>query len=71
LEIPSIIQRLLWIYINIQRHGKTASKSRRGQEKKFREITERMFGKKKGALSIAGEIAIREWISRNDTQIRF
>jgi len=40
-------------------------------EKKFREITERMFGKKKGALSIAGEIAIREWISRNDTQIRF
>ena len=40
-------------------------------ERKFREITERMFGKKKGALSIAGEIAIREWISRNDTQIRF
>ena len=40
-------------------------------ERKFREITERMFGKKKGALSIAGELAIREWISRNDTQIRF
>ncbi|MBT3284928.1 hypothetical protein HN807_11900 [Candidatus Bathyarchaeota archaeon] len=40
-------------------------------EIKFREITERMFGKKKGALSIAGEIAIREWIIRNDTQIRF
>ena len=40
-------------------------------DKRFREITERMFGKKKGALSIAGEIAIREWISRNDTQIRF
>ena len=39
--------------------------------KRFREITERMFGKKKGALSIAGELAIREWISRNDTQIRF
>ncbi len=40
-------------------------------DKRFREITERMFGKKKGALSIAGELAIREWISRNDTQIRF
>jgi len=40
-------------------------------DRKFREITERMFGKKKGALSIAGELAIREWISRNDTQIRF
>ncbi len=40
-------------------------------DKRFREITERMFGKKKGALSIAGEMAIREWISRNDTQIRF
>ena len=39
-------------------------------ENKFREITERMFGKKKGALSIAGEIAIREWIARNDTQLR-
>lgn len=40
-------------------------------DKRFREITERMFGKKKGALSIAGELAIREWIARNDTQVRF
>lgn len=40
-------------------------------ERKFREITERLYGKKKGALSIAGEQAIREWIIRNDTQIRF
>ena len=40
-------------------------------EIKFREITERLYGKKKGALSIAGEMAIREWIIRNDTQIRF
>ena len=40
-------------------------------ERKFREIIERVYGKKKGAISIAGEIAIREWIVRNDTQIRF
>ncbi|MCW4049483.1 MAG: hypothetical protein NWE89_07070 [Candidatus Bathyarchaeota archaeon] len=40
-------------------------------DKKFREITIRLFGNKKGALSIAGEQAIREWIVRNDTQIRF
>ena len=40
-------------------------------DKKFREVTERLYGKKKGALSIAGEMAIREWIIRNDTQIRF
>ena len=40
-------------------------------EKKFREITERLYGKKKGALSIAGEMAIREWIIRNDTALRF
>ena len=40
-------------------------------ERKFREIIGRVYGKKKGAISIAGEIAIREWIVRNDTQIRF
>jgi hypothetical protein len=40
-------------------------------EKKFREITIRLFGDKRGGLSIAGEQAIREWIVRNDTQIRF
>ncbi len=40
-------------------------------ENKFREITEKMFGKKKGALSIAGEIALREWIKRNDTRLKF
>ncbi len=40
-------------------------------ERKFREIIERIYGKNKGAISIAGEIAIREWITGNDTQIRF
>ena len=39
-------------------------------ERKFREILKRVYGKK-GAISIAGEIAIREWITKNDTQIRF
>jgi hypothetical protein len=40
-------------------------------EKKFREITLRLFGDKKGALSIAGEQAIREWNVRNDTPLKF
>jgi hypothetical protein len=40
-------------------------------EKKFREITLKLFGNKKGALSIAGEQAIRDWNLRNDSQIRF
>ncbi len=40
-------------------------------EKKFREITLRLFGNKRGALSIAGEQAINEWIVRNDTQLKF
>ncbi len=40
-------------------------------ENKFREIAFKLFGSKRGALSIAGEQAIREWIVRNDTQIRF
>ena len=40
-------------------------------EEKFRDIAERLFGKKRGALSIAAEQAIREWIIRNDTQIRY
>jgi len=40
-------------------------------EKKFRDLTVRIFGDKKGALSIAGEQAIREWIVRNDTQLKF
>ena len=40
-------------------------------EEKFRDIAEKIFGKKRGALSIAAEQAIREWNVRNDTQIRF
>ena len=40
-------------------------------EKRFRELTMKMFGAKKGALSIAGEQAIREWVVRNDTQLKF
>jgi len=40
-------------------------------EDKFRDIAERLFDKKRGALSIAAEQAIREWNIRNDTQIRF
>jgi hypothetical protein len=40
-------------------------------EKKFREITLRLFGNKRGAISIAGEQAINEWIVRNDTQLKF
>lgn len=40
-------------------------------EKKFRDISEKLFGNKRGAISIAAEQAIREWNMRNDTQIRF
>lgn len=40
-------------------------------ERKFREIAENLFGKKRGSISIAAEQAIREWNLRNDTQIRF
>jgi len=36
-------------------------------DKRFREITKRTFGNKKGAISIAAEQAIREWMLRNDT----
>ena len=40
-------------------------------DQRFREIVKRLYGNKKGALSIAGEQAIREWIQRNDVQLRF
>jgi len=40
-------------------------------DQRFREIVTRLYGNKKGALSIAGEQAIREWIQRNDVQLRF
>ena len=40
-------------------------------EKKFRNIVEKLFSNKRGAISIAAEQAIREWNMRNDTQIRF
>ena len=40
-------------------------------DKKFREVVSRLFGDKKGALSIAGEQAIREWIQRHDVQLKF
>lgn len=40
-------------------------------DQRFREIVIRLYGNKKGALSIAGEQAIREWIQRNDVQLRF
>ncbi len=40
-------------------------------EKKFRDIAIKLFGDKRGTLSIAGELAIREWNVRNDNQIRF
>lgn len=38
---------------------------------RFREIVAKLYGRKKGALSIAGEQAIREWIQRNDIKLRF
>ena len=40
-------------------------------EEKFRDVTERLFGKKRGAHSIAAEQAIREGNIRHDTQIRY
>ena len=40
-------------------------------DKRFREIVARLYGNKKGALSIAGEQAIREWSQRNDVQLKF
>jgi hypothetical protein len=40
-------------------------------DKKFREVVSRLFGDKKGALSIAGEQAIKEWIQRHDVQLKF
>jgi hypothetical protein len=40
-------------------------------EQRFRDVVMRLYGDKKGALSIAGEQAIREWIQRNDVQLRF
>ena len=40
-------------------------------DQRFRDIVTRLYGNKKGALSIAGEQAIREWIQRNDVQLRF
>jgi len=40
-------------------------------DRKFREIVIRMYGQKKGALSIAGEQALREWIQRYDVQLKF
>lgn len=40
-------------------------------EKKFREIAVKLFGNKRGALSIAGEQAIRDWNLRNDSQLQF
>lgn len=40
-------------------------------DQRFRDIVTRLYGNKKGALSIAGEQAIKEWIQRNDVQLRF
>ncbi len=40
-------------------------------EERFREVVKRVYGERRGALSIAAEQAIKEWIVRNDTQIRF
>jgi hypothetical protein len=40
-------------------------------DRKFREIVIRLYGQKKGALSIAGEQAIREWIQKHDVQLKF
>ena len=40
-------------------------------KRKFRYIIKRVYGKKKGVISFAGEIAIRVWMTRNGKQIRF
>jgi len=40
-------------------------------DKKFRELVVRLYGDKKGAISIAGEQAIREWIQKHDVQLKF
>jgi len=40
-------------------------------DRRFREVVLRLYGDKRGALSIAGEQAIREWIQKYDVQLKF
>jgi len=37
-------------------------------EKKFRELVKKHYGNRKGALSIAAEQAIKEWIKKHERE---
>ncbi|WP_168194726.1 hypothetical protein [Thermococcus aciditolerans] len=37
-------------------------------EKKFRELVKKLYGNRKGALSIAAEQAIKEWIKKVESE---
>ena len=49
--------------------GKLILSLEKDTERKFRYIIERVYGKKKGVISFAGESAIRVWMTRNGKQI--